>query len=91
MEAIKVPDMIDAPEHYTQYKIEPLAFIHANNLDFLTGNVIKYLLRWKKKDGIQDLKKARSYLDRMIDKAEEEAGIPKPGQIVEVHPAWRPY
>ena len=71
--AVKVRDMVDAPPHYTQYAIEPLAFILANKLDFPTGNVIKYICRWHAQDGIQDLKKARSYLDKMIAKAEKEA------------------
>ena len=61
-------DLIKEPPHYTQHKIEPIDFIIANNLDFCTGNVIKYLLRHKKKNGVQDLLKAQQYIDFIINK-----------------------
>ena len=61
-------DLIKEPPHYTQHKIEPIDFIIANKLDFCTGNVIKYLLRYTKKNGVQDLLKAKQYIDFIINK-----------------------
>ncbi len=54
-------------DHYKDYAIQPLAFIEANNLSFAKGCVIKYLLRHKQKGGIEDLKKARHYIDLIIE------------------------
>lgn len=42
--------------------------IEAYNLGFCEGNVLKYLLRWRRKDGLQDLKKAAWYLNRLIER-----------------------
>lgn len=53
--------------HYKDMPIQPLAFIVANNIPFLEGNVIKYVVRWKLKHGLQDLMKARHYLDMLIE------------------------
>lgn len=56
-------------QHYHKGKgIQPWDIIEAWDLDFWEGNVIKYMLRWKHKDGIQDLEKARHYLDYIISK-----------------------
>lgn len=63
-------DTIHKPAHYAKMKIEPVVFIMENELDYPTGNVIKYVVRWKDKGGLEDLYKARSYIDRMIAKAE---------------------
>lgn len=52
--------------HYKDFKIQPVEFIHANGLDFLQGNIIKYTMRHKEKNGKQDLLKARHYLDLLI-------------------------
>ena len=52
--------------HYQQFKIQPIDFIAANNLSFMTGNVIKHVARYDKKGGLEDLKKARYYLDKLI-------------------------
>lgn len=49
--------------------IQPWDIIEAWELDFWEGNVLKYILRWKHKDGVQDLEKARHYLDYIINKA----------------------
>lgn len=68
------PDLThaDNPWYYTRWKIEPLDFISANNLDFLRGNIIKYIMRYDRKGGAADLRKARKYLDRLIEDAENE-------------------
>ena len=52
--------------HYSKYKIQPTEFIHANNVPFIEGNIIKYVLRHKDKNGIEDLKKAKHYIDLLI-------------------------
>lgn len=48
--------------HYEQMKIQPVDFIHANNIGFLEGNVIKYVCRHGSKNGEQDIDKAIHYL-----------------------------
>jgi len=61
-------DLIKEPPHYTQHKIEPIDFIIENELDFCTGNVVKYIMRFRKKNGIQDLMKEKQYIDFIINK-----------------------
>lgn len=53
--------------HYKQFAIQPTEFIYKNSLGFLEGNAIKYLTRWKIKGGLEDLKKARHYVDMLIE------------------------
>jgi len=53
--------------HYKAKTIEPWDFIAANNLGFFEGNIIKYLSRWRDKNGTEDLLKARHYLDKLIE------------------------
>lgn len=53
--------------HYKKYKIQPVEFILANGLDFMTGNVIKYVMRYKDKNGLADLEKAKHYIEMMIE------------------------
>lgn len=66
-------DKINKPDHYTLGKIEVFDFIKAWELGFAEGNVIKYVVRspYKGKK-LNDLKKARWYLDRLIEEAETE-------------------
>lgn len=52
--------------HYTQFKIQPIEFIEVNNLGWCAGNVIKYVCRQNLKNGLEDLLKARTYLDCLI-------------------------
>ena len=54
-------------DHYKNKKIQPVEYIHANSIGFFEGNVIKYVTRWKSKNGIKDLEKARHYLDLLIE------------------------
>jgi|DEB0MinimDraft_3_1074331.scaffolds.fasta_scaffold07511_7 hypothetical protein len=60
------------PAHYSKYKIEPWDFIYENNLGFAEGNIIKYVCRWREKNGIEDLNKAATYIQMLIDKAKTE-------------------
>jgi len=53
-------------EHY-QLKIQPLTYIEANKLTFTEGNIIKYVSRHRNKNGIEDLRKAKHYLEFLID------------------------
>lgn len=58
--------------HYKQFAIQPLEFAHKNNLSFCQGNVIKYICRYPYKNGVEDLKKARDYIDKLIAFEESE-------------------
>lgn len=57
--------------HYKSLTIQPAEFSIANGLGFCEGNVVKYVTRWKAKGGVQDLRKARHYLDMLIEHAGE--------------------
>ena len=52
--------------HYKDLKIQPVEFIHANNIQFCEANAIKYLCRHRAKNGLQDLEKAKHYIDLLI-------------------------
>ena len=54
-------------DHYQRLKIQPIDFILANEIPFCEANAIKYLCRWRHKNGIQDLEKARHYIDLLIE------------------------
>lgn len=56
-----------AGDHYRRMAIQPIQFITANNLGFCEGNIIKYVCRWPAKGGVEDLKKARHYIDLLIE------------------------
>ena len=56
------------PKHYNERKMEPLDYIIANELDFLEGNIVKYITRYTYKGGVNDLLKARTYLEKLIDR-----------------------
>lgn len=53
-------------DHYKKLKIQPIEFIHANNIPFIEGNIIKYIVRWREKNGIKDLEKVKHYVDLLI-------------------------
>jgi hypothetical protein len=52
--------------HYNTGGIQPIEFIQSNNLDFLQGSAIKYIFRYKNKNGKEDLLKARHYIDLIL-------------------------
>jgi hypothetical protein len=66
-------DMVNHPPHYTAGKVECIDALEAATADlvgveaFCTANAIKYLWRWKKKNGVEDLKKAKWYIDKLIE------------------------
>ena len=71
-------------DHYTSKAIQPWDFIVSNNLPFLEGNVVKYVSRWRDKGGVQDLHKARHYLDKLLEIEQAKAPTPsKPTRTLE--------
>lgn len=62
------------PKHYDKvgFGIQPLEYITANELDFLEGNIIKYVSRYPHKGGVNDLLKARTYLEKLIKREVEK-------------------
>jgi hypothetical protein len=69
---VDTPDMVNHPPHYKVGGIEVIDFIEAKQLGYNLGNVVKYVSRSGRKgtDAIQDLQKARWYLERAIQRAE---------------------
>jgi hypothetical protein len=53
--------------HYKDKGIQPIVYIHANDLGFCEGNVIKYVTRHKEKNGAADIKKAIHYLELLLE------------------------
>jgi hypothetical protein len=82
--AQKAHDPVERPAHYTAGKVECIDAIEVavegltGKEAFLTGQVLKYMWRWKKKDGLEDLRKARWYLERLIGVGES---VPSPYAI----------
>ena len=73
----KTVDMVNHPNHYTAGKIEVIRIMEDQLTDeeyrgYIKGQVIKYITRERYKNGLEDLKKARWYLDRLIKKLEKE-------------------
>ena len=75
----KENDLVNHPSHYTQGKYEVIDIIEDATKDLkgiqavCDANVLKYVLRWPYKNGIEDIKKARWYLDRLIKEVENES------------------
>ena len=70
----QVPDVKSkqvAGSHYHQGSVQPWEIISSWGLDFWSGNVVKYLLRFPHKNGKEDLEKAKHYLEYLIDNYEE--------------------
>ena len=57
--------------HYTKFHIQPYEFISKNDLTFFQGNVIKYVCRYQKKGGVQDLQKIIHYCQLEIKKLKD--------------------
>ena len=60
-------DVQVAGDHYKTLAIQPVEYIHANNIGYFEGNVIKYVTRWRSKNGIKDLEKAKHYIELLIE------------------------
>lgn len=70
-------DNVNRPSHYGQGKIEAIEYIHdilttEEFIGYLRGNIAKYMHRWRYKNGLEDLKKARVYLDWLIQVEESK-------------------
>ena len=70
-------DNVNHPDHYTRGGIECIKAIEASMppegfQDYCKGNCLKYIWRWREKNGVEDLKKAKVYLEWLIESAEKE-------------------
>jgi hypothetical protein len=61
--------------HYEKLKIQPIQYILENNLGYCEGNIIKYITRWKDKNGIEDLRKIIQYAEFLIDQEISERNV----------------
>ena len=68
------PDNIKDPKHYSRWKIEPVQFMMENDIPYVEGNIIKYIMRWRYKGGLEDLHKAQEYLNILIKNELEDGG-----------------
>lgn len=71
IEAEKQEDVVNNPKHYNQSGVECIDAIKAATGDgyeyYLQGNILKYLWRYRYKNGVEDLKKAQWYLNKLIE------------------------
>ena len=67
----ELKDMVNHPDHYTNSSIETIDIIESVTAEgfqyYLEGNILKYLTRYRHKNGIEDLKKAQWYLNKLIE------------------------
>ena len=61
------------PDHY-RTDIQPIEYIVANNMGFCEGNVVKYISRWEMKGGVEDLEKAKHYIEMLINQENKRNG-----------------
>lgn len=54
-------------DHYKRFIIQPVEFCYHNEIPYLEATAIKYLCRWRDKGGLQDLQKAKHFIDLLID------------------------
>ena len=57
--------------HYAKNSIQPIDYIIENNLGWCEANAVKYLTRWKTKNGLEDLRKAKHYIELLIERVEK--------------------
>lgn len=72
-------DMQIGGAHYKS-QIQHWDYVVANQLDYFQAQITKYVTRWKKKGGVQDLLKARHFLDKYIEIAEQAQEAEGPGR-----------
>jgi hypothetical protein len=72
---MSIDDPVHSPKHYTQGNMEVITAIEGLGLDYHQGNVLKYVARYQYKNGLEDLRKAKWYIDRLIFIAEQEAYV----------------
>lgn len=81
------PIGVSTQEHYTQHEIQVIEFCQRNRLGWCAANVIKYVCRENKKDGIKDLYKAMDYLKVLIY-WKETGEFLTPDKLLEVKRNW---
>jgi hypothetical protein len=54
-------------DHYKRMAIQPVVYIHGNGMPFIEGSIVKYVSRWRVKNGVADLEKARHFIDLLIE------------------------
>jgi hypothetical protein len=62
-------------QHYKKLAIQPWDYVLANNLGYMEGSVIKYISRWREKNGLEDLEKCRHFLNKLIEHEQEKKQI----------------
>ena len=60
------------PDHY-DFEIQPVEFILRNRLGFCEGNIVKYVSRWRLKNGREDLIKAKHYIDILLAELDRDS------------------
>jgi hypothetical protein len=78
-----------AGQHYKKMAIQPWDYIIQNQISYMEGSVIKYISRWRDKNGLEDLYKCRHFLNKLIETEEAEKQKPvgyvsEPGSCTEV-------
>jgi hypothetical protein len=69
---VSAKDIQEGGSHYKDLAIQPIEYILANSIPYAEGSVIKYVTRWRAKGGVQDLKKAKHFLELLIEHEEGE-------------------
>lgn len=74
MAETKALDVQVGGNHYKQMAIQPVEYVLKNGIGYAEGCVIKYVSRWRAKGGVEDLRKARHFIDLLIEHEESKAG-----------------
>ena len=61
-----IDDPVNSPKHYTHGSMEVITAIEGLDLDYHQGNILKYVSRYRYKNGVEDLRKAKWYIDRLL-------------------------
>jgi hypothetical protein len=64
---MKALDKQEGGKHYKDLKIQPIEYIHANNLGYIEGNVVKYITRHSQKNGAEDIQKVIHYCELLLE------------------------
>ena len=67
---IRTSDNVFRPQHYKKWAMEPFTYIMLNGLPFAEGCIVKYVMRWRDKNGIEDLRKAQRIIEMIIEMEE---------------------
>lgn len=77
MDDIKADEIQIGGEHYKKYgKLQPWTVVLAWNLGYLDGTALKYIARWKDKGGIEDIKKAIHFLQKLVEVESDSTRTP---------------